>query len=409
MRRSWCGRFARLAGLALAAGVCLAPALVAQSAARAPAQSPQSPSRESLLAQAVKAESEFRFDLATDRLYALLIEQPGTPDALTARLRLARLLALTGDLQPAILECQLLRDEVGPENPLRQQAVEMATTLGRRLRAAASPSAVYFPTFEPWPSRGIQNIDEPRTIIFEGEGKFVLLDEGAGRVYRVGQDTGAQAAAPQEPTAATVLPDGNILVFGNTGLATVPASRPVQLTGTQGGKARPFRKVRSMAALSNGDLLVIDRDYDGLIRCQYPAGSCAPAGAVGKQRVVKVGASDWSYLLDERGQALRILDANQRQIAAFGPMIGTVKLERVEDIAVDTVHGLYLLDRDLKRVSVINLRATPDGKISAVVVGSFLIPQEGERGLKNPWAIGAAPGGSLVLAGKGAARIMRLR
>jgi len=409
MRRSSCGGFARLAGLALAVGSCLAPALGAQSAARAPAPSSQPASGESLLAQAIKAEADFRFDLATDRLYALLIEQPGTPEALTARLRLARLLALNGDLQPAILECQLLRDEVGPENPLRQQAVEMATTLGRRLRSAASPGALYFPTFEPWPARGVQSIDEPRTIVFEGEGRFVLLDEGADRVYRVGQDNGAQVAAPQGPTAATVLPDGNLLVFGKTGLVTVPASRLVRLTGTQGGKTRLFRKVRSMAALSNGDLLVIDRDYDGLIRCQYPAGTCAPAGSVGKQRVVKVGASDWSYLLDDRGQALRILDANQRQIAAFGPTIGAVKLERVEDIAVDTVHGLYLLDRELKRVSVVNLRATPDGKISAVVAGTFLIPQEGERGLKNPWAIGAAPGGSVVLAAKGAARIMRLR
>jgi hypothetical protein len=245
--------------------------------------------------------------------------------------------------------------------------------------------------------------------VFEGEARFVLLDEGAERVYRVGQDTGAQVAAPQEPTATTVLADGSVLVFGKTGLVSIPASRAVQLTGLQSGKTRQFKKVRSMAALSNGDLLVIDRDYDGLIRCQYPAGTCAPAGSVGKQRVVKVGASDWTYLLDERGQALRILDASQRQIAAFGPMIGTVKLERVEDIAVDPVHGLYLLDRDLKRVSVINLRATSDGKLSALATGSFLVPQEGERGLKNPWAIGAAPGGSLVLAGKGAPRVMRLR
>ncbi len=409
MLRSWWRRFARLAGLSLAAGLCLAPALGAQSAPRAPAAQFQPPSGESLLAQAVKAEAEFKFALATDRLYALLIEQPGTPDALTARLRLARLLALAGDLQPAILECQLLRDEAGPESPLRQQAVEMATTLGRRLRSAAAPGAIFFPTFEPWPSRGIQSIDEPRTIVFEGEGRFVIVDEGAGRVYRVGQDAATQGPTPEEPTAATVLPNGDVVVFGKTGLATVPPSRMVPLTGTEGGKTRSFRKVRSMAALSNGDLLVIDRDYDGLIRCQYPAGTCAPAGSVGKQRVVKVGASDWSYLLDERGQALRILDANQRQIAAFGPMIGTVRLERVEDIAVDPAHGIYLLDRDLKRVSIVTLRATPDGKITAVVAGSFLIPQEGERGLKNPWAIGAAPSGSLVVAGKGAARIMRLR
>lgn len=407
MRRWWCRRFTCLACLILAAGT--STDMLAQSPVRPSAPGSPQPLAESLLAAAVKAEADFRFDVATDRLYALLIEQPGTPAALAARLRLARLLALAGDLQAAILECQLLRGEVAPDSPLRQQALEMATVLGRRLRAAAAPTTAYFSAFEPWPARGIQSIDEPRTIMFEAEGKFVLLDEGAERVYRLGPDTGAQVAAPQEPTAATVLADGTVLVFGKTGLASVPVSRPVVLTGLQGGKIRQFKKVRSIAALSNGDVLAIDKDYDGLMRCQYPAGTCAPVGSVGKQRVVKVGASDWTYLLDERGQALRILDANQRQIAAFGPMIGTVKLERVEDICVDSVHGLYLLDRDLKRVTVVNLRATSDGKLSAQVVGSFQVPQEGERGLKNPWAIGVAPGGSLVLAGKGAPRVMRLR
>jgi len=409
MSRPWCSRFGYLAGLGLAVVLGLAPAIRAQSTTRPPAQGSPAASGESQLAAAAKAESEFRFDLATDRLYALLIEQPGTSAAVAARLRLARLLALAGKLQPAILECQLLRDEVGPDHSLRQRAIEMATVLARRLRAAATPGGSYFSAFEPWPARGIQNIDEPRTIVFDGDGTFVLLDAAAERVYRVGPDAGAQIASPPSPTAATLLADSGLLVFGKNGLVSLTSSRAVPLTGVQGGTTRSYKNIRSMAALSTGDLLLIDREYDGLIRCQYPAGTCAPAGPVGRHRVVKVGASDWAYLLDERGQVLRILDADQRQIAAFGPAIGSVKLERVEDIAVDSAHGLYLLDRGSKRVWVVNLRATEDGTLNAVVAGSFLVPQEGEGGLKNPWAIGVAAGGSLVVAAKGTSRIMRLR
>jgi len=396
-------------GLTVAASLWLAGmALDAQAPAR-PAAAASPAAGDSLLSQAIQAESDFRFDIAMDRLYGLLLEQPGAPDAPAARLRLAKLLALTGDWPAAILECQLLRDESPAESPQRSQAIEIATALARRLRVTGGIESAYFPTFEPLPAKGLPATDEPRSIVFEGEGRFVLLDEGAGRVFRATADAATSAAAPQDPTAVTVMPDGSVLVFGKTGLTAVGTPQTVQLSGTFGGKARQLKKVRSMAALSNGDLLVIDKDYDGLIRCQYPSGTCAVAGSVGKQRVVKVGASDWCYLLDDRGQALRVLDASQKLIASFGPSIGAARLERVEDIAVDGVHGLYLLDRDLKRVTVVTMRATLDGKVSGTAVGSFLVPQDGPSALKNPWSVGASPGGSVVLAGKGAARVMRLR
>src|SRR5579864_6067536 len=108
--------------LALAAA---APVLRAQDAAP------------SLLAQARQAEAAYRFDFALDRLYALEIEQPRTPDALAGRLQLARLLALADDLPAAILQCQTLRDELPPggaNDRARQQALDLATSLGRRLR-----------------------------------------------------------------------------------------------------------------------------------------------------------------------------------------------------------------------------------------------------------------------------------
>ena len=409
MNRSW---FRRLlgTGVVLAGSVGIAVAALnaqaptGQAVAPAPASSGQS-----LLAQAIKAEADFQFDVATDRLYTLLLDQPGTTDALAARLRLAKLLALSGDWPAAILECQALRDESAADSPLRGHAIEMATALARRLRAASGTEGSYFATFEPLQAKGLPATDEPRTIVFEGENRFVVVDEGAGRVVRAGADAGSTAQAPQEPSAATVMPDGTVLVFGKTGLSGIGTTQAVQLSGTIGGRMRQLKKVRSMAALSNGDLLVIDKDYDGLVRCRYPSGTCTAVGTVGRQRVVKVGASDWCYLLDERGQALRVLDANQNPIASFGPSIGTARLERVEDIAVDGVHGLYLLDRDLKRVTVVTMRAAPDGKVSGTVVGSFPVPQDGANALKNPWAIGVAPGGSLVVAGKGAPRVMRLR
>ena len=378
------------------------------------AQAPASPSAasagqappETLLSQAVKAERDLRFDLATDRLYELIIEHPDTHDAVLARLRLARLLALAGHLEPAILECQAVRNESAGDAALGNQALELATTLVRRLRAT-SPAG-YFRTFEAVAARGVQSIDEPRTVVFESDGRFLMLDQGAARLYRVGLEAATQLPVPQEPSAVTVLPNGTVAIAGKTGVATGPVPRVVAFSGNWGGKARQAKKVRSMAALSTGDVLVIDRDYDGALRCQLDTGTCAPWGPVGKYRTVKVGASDWVYLLDDRGQTVRVLDPSARPITVVGPIAGTARFEKVEDIAVDLAHGLYLLDTKLKRVHIITLRAAPDGTVSAMATGSADVPQEGDRTVKNPTAIGVAPGGSLVIAGR-SPRIMRFR
>ena len=363
---------------------------------------------DTLLTQARRAEADQRFDVAMDRYYALLLEQPGTKDAQTARLELARLLALSGNVSSAVLQCQLLRDELPSDHPMRERALELASLLGRRLRAAATSSA-YYSTFEAIPGRGIPALDEPRTLVFEGESRFALVDDGAGRVYRMAADGGGAVGTGPEPTAVAVLPDGAIVVASKTGLSRIPAATPVVLSGTIGGKARQLRKVRSMAALSNGDLLVVDRDVEALLRCQPATGACAAWGPAGKFRTVRVGASDWIYLLDDRGQGVRVIDASQRPITLIGPMLGGMKFEKIEDLAVDSAHGVYLLDGPLKRVHLAVMRLGTDGRVTAVSLGAAAMPQEGERALKNPTTIGVSPSGAAYVTGKGSPRVMRFR
>ena len=408
-RRLWSSSFARHA---LAAGLMC---VIASPGLPGRAQEPVRPAAavptadEVMLAAAAKSEADLRFDLATSQLYDLLIEHPGTPSAVSARLRLARLLALSGNLTSAILECQLLRDELPTDAPMRERALELASVLVRRLRAANGQVPTAFATFEALSSRGLPALDEPRRLHFESEGRFLLLDDGSRRLYRVGPDGAMQLTTPAEPSAVTTMPDGAVLVAGKTALATIPPTRPIALSGTWGGKVRPLKKIRSMAFWSTGDLLLIDRDFDGLLRCQLAAGTCVPWGPVGKYRAVLVGASDWVYLLDDRGQTVRVLDAAQRALTVIGPMLGSEKLERVEDMAVDSVHGLYLLDIDTKRIVVIHLKSMADGKVTATMAQGLMLPQEGERATKNPSAIAVSPAGWIAVASKSSPRVMSWR
>ena len=73
------------------------------------------------------------------------IEHPGTDDAVGARLRMARLLAVTGSVPQALLQCQLLRDEVPGDHPARGEAIELASLLARRFRAGQSPAFAVLP------------------------------------------------------------------------------------------------------------------------------------------------------------------------------------------------------------------------------------------------------------------------
>jgi hypothetical protein len=381
-------------------------ALVA-GAPRPGAQSDAARRETALLEQAAKAETAFKFDVAAANLYLLLLEQPNSTESTLGRLRLARLLTLSGDLPGAILQCQKVRDELPADHPTRKIALDLATTLARRLKTinAATP----FPTLSMVASNGLTALDEPIVFDFHSSGSYLLVDGPKGRAYRMVNDTVGPVGGTDQVAAATFLPDGTVVTVGKAGFS-VGGAPPVPFTGAAGAKTGPLQRVRSIAALSMGDLLVIDRDFDGLLRCKKGGTSCTSFMPMGRFRVVKVGASDFTYVLDEKGQSLRVVDETGRQVAAMGPMLGPIKAEEIGDIAVDNAFGVYMLDKGTKRVHVALLRSGgANNMLTVVQAGSVVIPVEGDRGLKVPTAIAATPDGSVMIAGKASLRFLRLQ
>jgi len=393
--------------LALAALAAAAPVLRAQ----APAPS--------LLAQARQAEAAYQFDLALDRLYVLEIEQPRTPDALAGRLQLARLLALANDLPAAMLQCQTLRDELpaagpgaqaGSNDRARQQALDFATSLARRLRIRNAGTAFYGAP-EAFAPRGLPQVDDPTGLIDAGDGSLLVVDQGADKLFRITGDaaTPIASAGVQDPNAAAPIGEGAIAIGTKNGLVSLPPGKTVPATGTWGGKPHPVKRARAMAVNSKGDLFIVDREYDGLLRCAAGSAACAPWGPVGKLRTVKVGPSDFVVTLDDKQQVVRVIDDAGRTVTSVGPMFGATKLEKIADVAIDGAYAVYLLDSDLKRIEVGALRAQSDGRISAEPVGSVTIPIEGDRAIKNPTALFVSPSGTILVAGKSVPRLLRFR
>src|SRR5439155_16160748 len=169
------------------------------------------------------------------------------------------------------------------------------------------------------------------------------------------------------------LGDGALAVGTKTGIVMVPPGPPgktVPATATWGGKTHPLKRARAMAINSKGDLFLVDREYDGLLRCAAGATACAPWSPPGKLRTVKVGPSDFVVTLDDKQQIVRVFDDTGKLVTSLGPLFGTTKLEKISDVAIDASYAIYLLDADLKRVEVGALRMQGDGRISAEPVGS---------------------------------------
>jgi hypothetical protein len=357
------------------------------------------------LEQATKAEAEMRFEVAAALLSQVLVEQPRSADAWRARVPLARLLALRGEVAAALLQCQALRDQLPLDHPARRQALELATLLGRRLRAGQTPA--YFAGVVPTGTRGIPALDQPVAIMVDPAGRYLLVDTGQGRAYLATGETASAIGGVLDVSAGALLPDGTVALAGKNGLA-IAGGKPAFLTSTVGGRPRPLKKVRSLAATSGGDLLVVDRDVDALLRCKAGTLTCAPWGPPGKVLAVKVGVSDFVYVLDDRQQSVRVIDPAGRVLATAGPQVGATRFDAILDLAVDAAYGVYLLDKK-KLIHILLLRGDAGRPMTLEPLPTFVLPTDEPRLLKNPLALAAMPDGAVLVVGGASARFLRLQ
>ena len=382
-------RFGNAAAATLFAAVCVTPVLRGQSPVVSTA----------LFAQARQAETDLRYSAATERLYQLIIEHPRSPEAWPARARLAWIRALTGDLPAALLQCQTLRNELPDDHPLRQPVFELATILARRMRAPLRPP--YFADSTALGLPGLAQTDEPVRLESDASGNLLLVDAGSGRI--VLERPVVPPPVGTEIEAAAFAPGGRLAVAGKAGIS-IAGAPPAWWSATWGGKARQLKKIRSMTFTSAGDLIAVDRDYAGVLRCKAGGTTCVPWGPAGKARAVVVGASDFVFILDDRQLSVRVADSTGRQVAVVGPTSGGVTFKEIVDIAVDRAFGLYVLDKQNRRLDILTLRADAADALSVVPAGFVMIPSEGVVSLKNPSAVGVMPDGSVVVGGRSSAR-----
>jgi len=364
------------------------------------------PTSAALLADAQSAQRAGQLDTAIEQLYRLAREHPGTREAVRGRLQLAQLLALSGHLDAALLQCQRARDETSPSDLERQAAIDISTTLVRELRVQTGRRS-YFPSISATTLGGIRRFVEPTTLLVIEDGTLVVADRGEKRIYSVTGAAVTTLASTNDPTAATALSDGTLAIADRQGLLL--GQNRSTLVGTWGGSSRELRNVRALASNSRGVLFVVDGDYDGVLRCPSGASSCEPFGVPGEARTVKVDPSDYVYVLDDGDPLVRVFDPDGRPIATVGPQLGSRRLREIRDIAVDRAFGVYLLDDDSRTVEVARLRRMEDGRLRAAPIASIPIPREGPRALDRPSTLGVTPDGSVLVTGRSTSTLLKLQ
>lgn len=364
------------------------------------------PTSASLLADALAAERESRFTAAIDQLYRLVGEHPQSNEALRGRLVLAQLLALSGDLGAALLQCQAVQNAYAPGTPERDEAVALGTTLVRQLRAQSAGRG-YFPSVSATMLSARDRFDEPSVLLVGEDGGLVIADRGRKRIYGVQGSTLSTIATANNPTAATWLADGTLAIADRQGL--VLGSSRSALSAMWEGRARELDNVRAIAENSRGELFVADGDIDGVVKCAGGAVSCQAWGPHEEARTLKVGLADLVFILDDGDPIVRVYNADGRHVATVGPQIGGVRLREVRDFSLDAAFGVYLVDSDTKTVQVARLSLMPDGRLVARPVASVRVPESESRGLERPSAIGVAADGSVVLAGRSSLTLLRLQ
>ena len=139
----------------------------------------------------------------------------------------------------------------------------------------------------------------------------------------------------------------------------VSRRRQARSSSAARGAARRGRRRRSVPwpRCPAGMSIAVERDFDGLLLCKAAVSRARRGDRRGSFAASRSACRISCFVLDDNKKAVRVLDRTGRQLAAAGPTIGTVKFGEIVDIAVDDAYGVYLLDKETKRVEILALRS----------------------------------------------------
>jgi outer membrane protein assembly factor BamD (BamD/ComL family) len=281
-----------------------------------------------------------RRDLSMERFRMLTTQYPGSPWTPRAILGIAAAFVSSGQPFRAMEQLQRLR-QTFPESPEAVTAIEWNTTLYRLfLRAPAQPPYVFNASVggPDGRFRDVADIavDRGGNLAVATKTGVVVVD-GKGRVTR--------SIASQEPRALFFDRGGlAFTIHDGGGLRQEGKSSIVLSTTTSDGRLKPLR-LEAGATMSNGDVLVADRDLKALVRFSAEG---KPKGEFARQVVARrlaISLLDYVAALDTDSKTVALLNRDGKIVTRIPERGAGYQLRQPSDVAFDRLGHVYVLDR----------------------------------------------------------------
>ena len=286
------------------------------------------------------ARTSGRRDESIQRFRNLTTQYPSSQ--WTARGLLGAAHSLAGASQPvrALEQLQRARVQFGS---FREAAValEWNTILYRLYVRAPSQPAYGFGAAIGGPAGKFRDvvdiaIDRQNNLVIAAKAGVGVLDSKGAAVRTV--------AAP-EPRALFFNASGRVMTLHEEGGLRDDGKPPIVLsTTTADGKLKPL-KLESGVSLSNGDLIVADRDVKTLFRFSADG---KPKGEFARQLPVRrlaVSELDEVAALDTDARTITILSRDGKVVTRVAERGTGYQLRQPVDVAFDRLGHLYVLDR----------------------------------------------------------------
>ena len=266
-------------------------------------------------------------------------------------------------------------------------------TASRFALPGPAPVGEVFDEMAPILLTGFAGLKDPQSLALAA-GNFILVDKE--QTVRISPDGEVLEAKPARKIVdAAAAGDGTVWLLAEDGIDPGTGSM-VQLSLSSGGKARPLRKLRSLAFDQAGDVYLLDQDA-GLLRGRPAEDGRLEIAALAPVRgeLVRVDGRGNLFVLEAAGKSVLLLSREGKQLLSVTTAPVGGRAGAIGFFALDVLNHIYVLDSNSMQIFAIN-----DGTAGPAAQLLATLPLEQRPPFKNLRVLGVTGTGEVVVTGK---------
>ena len=306
-----------------------------------------------LMLARIERKSEM-FQDAIDRLYILINAYPNDDIADVAQFDLGTNYYFLGDYVKSMREYQKVR-EVYPDSFLSDKAKDHITLIFRLHFNRAKGRPVFFPD-DDFKFSQKTTLDDPIYLQHSEGLKFFLVDRGSGKVQQINErGKTVYSETTRRPTMMKENITGKRFLLRDGRVRNTRGS--IELRVSTSSENYDLREVKSFALSGENDLYIFDEGRAGLYRFTQQGKFLWQFKNESFRDLWDMEVNSFGNLYTLNGSERKLTKyepVQNRRLGGYGPMISGIELRDPVCLEIDELDNLYILDRRLKGVFVLD-------------------------------------------------------